>query len=928
MDAVREQRYNIRVMFGILGKFWDSNEREINRLKPLVSQINDLEKKTVKLTDKQLKGKFVEFKLRHQKGETLDELLPEVFACVREAAKRVIGERHYDVQMMAAIILHQGKIAEQKTGEGKTLSASPALFLNAIAGKGVHLVTVNDYLAKRDAGWMGPVFDALGATVAAIVHEQQYIFDPKQKDNLHEDKRLRYLRPVTRKEAYQADITYGTNNEFGFDYLRDNRGLSLQDQVQRGHYFAAVDEVDSILIDEARTPLIISMPDQEPTEKYYQFSKIVDQLSADTDYIIDEKMRTAHLTEHGILKLEKILKVDNLYEKDFSTLHHIEQSLKARTLFHRDRDYVVKDGEVIIVDEFTGRLMFGRRYSEGLHQSIEAKEGVRIQQESKTLATISFQNYFRLYEKLAGMTGTAATEAEEFNKIYKLEVVVIPTNKTVARIDHSDTIYKTQKAKYTAVANLVEELHEKGQPVLVGTTSIEKNEFLSELLKRKKISHALLNAKNHEKEAEIISKAGEKGAVTVATNMAGRGVDIKLGKAVDKLGGLYVIGTERHESRRIDNQLRGRSGRQGDPGQTRFFVSLEDDLMRIFGGEQVSRVMDFLKMPEETPIEHAMVSRAIEGAQKKVEGHNFDARKHTVEYDDVMNQQRKIIYALRKQVLETAESKDDTLKQQILDKISQEISNIITAQSEEGIQSEVIINEFATIVPINADTRKDLEKKISELDTTDQVSEFLLNLAYEWYEEREKQVGLDVARQMEVFTYLTTIDTLWIEHLDAMDDLRAGIGLRGYAQRDPLIEYKRESFELFEKLMVTIDYEIVHKIYRVGVQNQQNMPIAAFGEVKEIHPEIEIGVATEARELESSIKNQKLSDSRIKIEEVPISPALAHTGATKVTVERDGAVVAQNVYGEDHALQKNKVGRNDPCWCGSGKKYKRCHYPN
>ncbi len=616
-------------MLGILGKLLDSNDREIKKLKPLVESINALEKKVSRLTDKQLTEKFEHFKKLHAQGKSLDELLVEVFAHVRESANRQLKQRHFDVQLLASIVLHQGKIAEQRTGEGKTLSATPALFLNAIAGKGVHLVTVNDYLAMRDCGWMGPVFHALGANCATIVHDGAYIFDPKHKSTTHEDKRLQHLRPVSRKEAYEADVTYGTNNEFGFDYLRDNMAFRLSDQSQRGHFFAVVDEVDSILIDEARTPLIISQPTTEATSKYYDLAKIIDSL-VESDYVVDEKLKTAHLTENGTLKIEKMLGVDNLYEKDFSTLHHLEEALKAKTLFQKDKDYVVKDGEVIIVDEFTGRLMIGRRYSEGLHQAIEAKEGVTIQRESQTLATISFQNYFRMYEKLSGMTGTAATEAEEFSKIYKLEVVVIPTNNPMIRMDDPDSIYKTQSGKYTAVANLVEELHKKGQPVLVGTTAIDKNEFLSELLKRKGISHSLLNAKNHEKEAEIISHAGEKGAVTVATNMAGRGVDIVLSKGVMELGGLYVVGTERHESRRIDNQLRGRSGRQGDAGETRFFVSLEDDLMRIFGGEQVSKVMDFLKMPEDVPIEHGLISKAIEGAQKKVEGHNFDIRKHTV----------------------------------------------------------------------------------------------------------------------------------------------------------------------------------------------------------------------------------------------------------------------------------------------------------
>lgn len=901
-------------MLGILGKLLDSNEREISKIKPLVLKINELEKKTEKLSDVQLKAKFTEFKKRYEKGETLDDLLVEAYACVRESAKRNLKQRHFDVQLIASIVLHQGKIAEQKTGEGKTLSATPAIFLNAITGKGVHVITVNDYLARRDCGWMGPVFSALGVSVATIVHDKAYIYDPKHKESGHDDKRLLHLRPISRKEAYEADITYGTNNEFGFDYLRDNMAFRLSDQVQRGHHFAIVDEVDSILIDEARTPLIISQPAQEATDKYYKFSKIIDSLSP-SDYIVDEKQRTAHLTEGGILKIEKMLGVDNLYEKDFSTLHHLEQALKARTLFQKDKDYVVKDGEVTIVDEFTGRLMVGRRYSEGLHQAIEAKENVEIQQESQTLATISFQNYFRMYEKLAGMTGTAATEAEEFHKIYKLDVVVIPTNNPMVRIDHPDTIYKTISGKYTAVANLVAELHEKGQSVLVGTTSIEKNEFLSSLLKKKGISHALLNAKNHEREAEIIAKAGEKGAVTVATNMAGRGVDILLGKNVDKLGGLYVIGTERHESRRIDNQLRGRSGRQGDNGETRFFVSLEDDLMRIFGGEQVSKVMDFLKMDENMPIEHGLVSKAIEGAQKKVEGHNFDIRKHTVEYDDVMNQQRKIIYEIRKKILESAEKKDSTLKDEILEKINQEVANIIVLNSEEGLDYTKIVEEFSTIVPIDDTSKKQIIKQLASL-SHEQTEEFLNNLAVEFYETREKQVGDETARQMEVFVYLNTIDTLWIEHLDTMDDLRSGIGLRGYAQRDPLIEYKREGFELFEKLMVEIDFEIVHRIYKVSVQgeNQQHQHIR----VEEIHPQIEVGVETEKEEVQKIAKGE------------PLDKVLQSEGeVTKVRIERNG-VVTEEVYGGGGQLEKahGKLGRNDPCWCGSGKKYKKCHYPN
>ena len=907
-------------MLGILGKLLDSNEREIGKLKPLVDSINNLEKKASKLTDKQLKGKFAEFKVAHERGKSLEELLPEAFALVREATKRTLKMRHFDVQLMAAIILHQGKIAEQKTGEGKTLSATPALFLNAIAGKGVHLVTVNDYLAMRDCGWMGPIYDALGATVATIVHDTAYIYDSKFKSDTHEDKRLRHLKPVSRKQAYAADITYGTNNEFGFDYLRDNMVFRLADQSQRGHFFAVVDEVDSILIDEARTPLIISQPAQEATAKYQEFVKIIDKLLP-SDYVLDEKLRTVHLTEGGNLKIEKMLGVDNLYEKDFSTLHHLEEALKAKTLFQRDKDYVVKDGEVIIVDEFTGRLMMGRRYSEGLHQAIEAKEGVAIQQESQTLATISFQNYFRMYEKLSGMTGTASTEAEEFNKIYKLEVIIIPTNNPMVRVDHPDTIYKTQSGKYTAVANLVEELHKKGQPVLVGTTAIDKNEFLSELLKRKGISHALLNAKNHEKEAEIISHAGEKGAVTVATNMAGRGVDIILGRGINELGGLFVLGTERHESRRIDNQLRGRSGRHGDPGESRFFVSLEDDLMRIFGGEQVSKVMDFLKMPEDVPIEHGLVSKAIEGAQKKVEGHNFDMRKHTVEYDDVMNQQRQIIYEIRKKVLEAAEGSND-LRDELLEKVDREIINVITIYSEEGIDYQKIMEEFSTIIPLDDSSKKGIESQVKGFSNSDEITKFLTELARNFYEQREQQVGEEVAGQMEVFVYLNTIDTLWIEHLDTMDDLRSGIGLRGYAQRDPLIEYKREGFELFEKLMVEIDYEIVHRIYKVAVDNQTPVKIE---QAVEIRPKVDISIEQES----ADPRPESVSAAgQVETEKQEISKV--SSDGTKVTIERGGQVIAQETYGQQGQLTKvhGKIGRNDPCYCGSGKKYKRCHYPN
>jgi len=689
-------------MFNFIGKFFDSNEKEINKLKPLVSEINSFEEKFKKLKEKDFPLKTKEFKERIAGGESLDFLLPEAFALVREASRRSIGQRHYDVQLMAGITLAIGKIAEQKTGEGKTLSSIPALYLHSLTGKGVHLVTVNDYLARRDAGWMGPIFNLLGVTVSSIINDQSFIFDPDFIDKDAQDPRLSHLKSIDRKEAYKTDVTYGINSEFGFDYLRDNMAQDIKETVQRGYYYAVVDEVDSVLIDEARTPHIISAPDESPTQKYYEYAALVDKLNSDIDYKVDEKLRTAHLTDHGIGKIEKLYGVSSIYEKDFNTVYHLEAALKARTLFRKEKDYIVKDNQVILVDEFTGRLMMGRRLSEGLHQAIEAKENVPIQRESKTMATVSLQNYFRMYEKLAGMTGTAVTEAREFHKIYNLNVVVIPTNKLMIRRDHQDLVYKSGRAKYSAVANEIEKAYKIGQPVLVGTTSIDKNELISELLRRRGIKHEILNAKNHEQEARIISKAGEKGAVTVATNMAGRGVDIILGgetpnaekesvkfkawqkehDAVVKLGGLYVIGTERHESRRIDNQLRGRSGRQGDPGSSRFFIALDDEIMKLFGGDTISGVMTRFNMPEDVPLQHMIVSRAIEQAQTKVEGFNFDIRKHLVDYDDVLNKQREIIYKRRRVVLENKES----LEKKIIEKIDTSVSTIInthTAQVNE-----------------------------------------------------------------------------------------------------------------------------------------------------------------------------------------------------------------------------------------------------
>ncbi|MCL5675789.1 MAG: preprotein translocase subunit SecA [Patescibacteria group bacterium] len=914
-------------MLNIFSKLLDSNEKEITRLNRLVEQINQKSGDINKLSDKQLRAKTAEFKSRLENGQTLDEILPEAFATVREASYRTIGERHYDVQLMAAIALHQGKIAEQRTGEGKTLSAVPALYLNALTGKGSHLVTVNDYLARRDCGWMGAIFSFLDVSVSAIIHEASYLYDPESLDNSASDWRLMHLRQIKRREAYRADVTYGINSEFGFDYLRDNMVSDINDTVQREHHYAIVDEVDSILIDEARTPHIISAPDTEPTKKYYDYARMVDKLTGELDYQVDEKLRTAHLTEHGISKIEKMLGVENLYEKDFATVHHVENALKARTLFHKDRDYVVKDNEVIIVDEFTGRLMFGRRFGEGLHQAIEAKENVSIQQESRTLATISLQNYFRMYEKLAGMTGTAATEAEEFHKIYNLEVISIPTNKPLIRKDMTDLVYKTGRAKYAAVVAEIEQMHKIGRPVLVGTTSIEKNELLSQFLNHKGIKHEILNAKNHEKEAAIIANAGEKGAVTVATNMAGRGVDIILGgptpskqitdsskertdnkeqttknnydqeynkwqknhEEVVKLGGLHVIGTERHESRRIDNQLRGRSGRQGDPGSSRFFVALDDDVMRLFGGDQVAKLMNVFKLPENIPLEHPMVSRAIEQAQVKVETFNFDTRKHLVEYDDVMNKQREIVYKARRKVLENAKDKERGLKTEILEKVDKEINLIVSMHAPEGyqeIEREKIIGEFVAIIPFDQNSQDQLNKQLAQFSIAPDISGFLKGVAKDVYEQREKQLGQELMSQVESWVNLSVIDKLWMDHLDAIDDLREGIGLRGYGQRDPLVEYKQEAFSLFETLMAQIDSEIVHRIYKVQVQ-------IAPDQLKQMQQEQE------------RLKNQ----------------AVAQSASTA------SAVSTTSSSSQSAPVSHQKIGRNDPCWCGSGKKWKKCHYP-
>ncbi len=900
-------------MFKFFTKLLDSHEKEIVRLRKIVEEVNGLEEKTKKLKDKDFARKTAELRERLAGGSTLDDLLPEAFALVREAALRSIGQRHYDVQLIAACALHFGKIAEQKTGEGKTLSAIPALYLNAVSGRGVHLVTVNDYLARRDAGWMGPVFHLLGLKTAAIISDQSFLYDPEYEDKTAVDWRLKHLKPITRREAYLADVTYGINSEFGFDYLRDNMVSDISQVVQREYHYAVVDEVDSVLIDEARTPHIISAPAMEATHAYYDYAKLVEKLNKDTDFVIDEKLRTAHLTDHGILKIEKFLGVGNIYEKDFETVHHIEAALKARTLFQREKDYIVKDGQVVIVDEFTGRLLVGRRFSEGIHQAIEAKEGVAIQQESKTLATVSLQNYFRMYEKLAGMTGTAVTEAEEFQKIYKLDVLVIPTHRAMIRQDFADSVYKTPRAKYAAIAQDVAEAHKRGQPVLVGTTSIDKNEIISDLLSRKGVPHQVLNAKNHLQEAMIIAEAGKKGAVTVATNMAGRGVDIILGgsrrekwevdneKVWEKeerewqkhhdevlaLGGLHVIGSERHESRRIDNQLRGRSGRQGDPGSSRFFVSLEDDIMRLFGGDQVARLMTVFKLPEEVPLEHPMVSRAIEQAQVKVEGFHFDSRKHLVEYDDVLTKQREIVYRRRRKILEGERSKE-----KILTNIGTEIAGVVAVYSAEGaIDRQKIVTEFSSIIPFDPPSQQQLVKQLEQMHTQEEITEFLTKVAADIYENREKNVSPEVMAQIERWVSLSVIDNLWMDHLDAIDDLREGIGLRGYGQRDPLVEYKNEAFSMFERLIAAIDGEIVHRIYKVQVQMQP--PATAAPDKKK--PTKPVPAIVQETVISQAAKNMRTN---------------TEGGAKVPTVN-----------------PKKQLGRNDPCWCGSGKKWKKCHYP-
>ncbi len=933
-------------MLNFFKKFFDYNQKEINRLEKNLDEINTFEDKARKLKEADFPKETKKLKERIANGENLDDVLPWAAALVRESARRVLGERHFDVQVMAGIALHYGKIIEERTGEGKTLSATIPLYVNALEGKGAHLVTVNDYLARRDAGWMGMVFNFLGMTTSAMIAEKSFIYDPNFADKEAQDWRIINLRPITRKEAYEADITYGINSEYGFDYLRDNMAISPKDLVQRGFNFAIVDEADSVLIDEARTPHIISAPYEEDVSKYYKYSSIVRQLDSKTDYVIDEKLRTANLTEAGITKIEGIMGESNIYEKDFDTLFHIEAALKAQTLFKLDKDYIVKDGEVIIVDEFTGRLLYGRRFSEGLHQAIEAKEDVTIQKESKTLATVSLQNYFRMYKKLAGMTGTASTEAEEFHKIYNADVIVIPTHRPMIRKDNSDMIYKTERGKFNAVVEEITKSYKEGRPVLVGTTSIEKNEYLSRLLNKKGIPHELLNAKNHEKEASIIANAGKKGAITVATNMAGRGVDIILGGAppnkyqiskieyqseikdwekrhdeVVKLGGLYVIGTERHESRRIDNQLRGRAGRQGDPGDSRFFVALEDDLMRIFGGEQISKLMTFFKFPEDQPLTHSMVSKAIEQAQVKVEGFNFDIRKHLVDYDDVLNKQREIIYTLRRKILSLPEKNNEEFKQTVFDVFSQEVTDIVNAnfslkEQFEDADVNAFIKELNLILQVQ---KNDIEKFIKTKDS-EGILKFLSEKIEAEFKLHEKKTGKQLWTDVTRMIFLSTIDKYWTEHLTSIEDLREGINLRGYAQLDPLVEYKNEAYSMFEKLVGDINFEVTRRLFKVEVEMSPSLPV----------------IENKAKEKDLVYKSASNVNAFEQATKQTVSPAPQHLPTSTVSgptpsMQPQPQVQTAKQMGfkiiPPGATQK-KPGRNDPCWCGSGKKYKKCHYPN
>jgi len=868
-------------LLGFLKRFLgDNNDKEIARYQKVVEKINSLEPAMQNLTDDKLTGYTAKFKERLANGETLDDILPEAFAVTREASRRVLGMRHFDVQMIGGMCLHEGRIAEMRTGEGKTLVATLAVYLNALTGKGVHMVTVNDYLARRDSEWMGRLYKFLGLSVGLIAHDMDF---------------------PERKYAYSCDVTFGTNNEFGFDYLRDNMVIYEDQMVQRDLNFAIVDEVDSILVDEARTPLIISGPGQKSTDMYAVMARAVAGLKEGTDYTVDEKQKTVAPADSTVPKIEQMLGISNLYAPENIELSHcFTAALRAKALMKRDRDYVVRNDEIIIVDEFTGRLMEGRRYSDGLHQAIEAKEGVKIQRESQTLATITFQNYFRMYDKLGGMTGTAKTEEDEFLKIYNLPVIVVPTNKPVQRIDHPDLIYKTKKAKYKAVGQKVAEIHAKGQPVLIGTTSITQSEELSAVLKKYGIPHNVLNAKFHEKEAEIVADAGQKGAVTIATNMAGRGTDIKLGEGVEELGGLFIVGTERHESRRIDNQLRGRAGRQGDPGESRFFLSLEDDLLRLFAADRIAGMMDKLGMDEDEPIEHSLITRSVEHAQKKVEARNFDIRKHVLEYDDVMNQQREVIYGERRKIL-----KGENLRENIMGMVKHIIKDEMNQYANEKLYPEewTLDGLIEDAEKIYAPAGRLKKEELVEL-SRDELKETLEGLAEECYSQREILFGEENMRELEKVVMLRVVDQKWKEHLDHMDMLREGINLRAYGQRNPLVEYKIEALDMFEEMEGSIMDQIASLMYHVSIVMPQAQSEEADEEAQARAAEAQKAQMQRTIEAERS----KLTDSLKEAQAAHGDDVSAAEARKKPVTNKDGS----------------KVGRNDPCPCGSGKKYKNC----
>jgi preprotein translocase subunit SecA len=866
----------------VFTRIFDSNEAELRRLRKVVEKINALEAGTKALSDDALRARTAEFRERLAKGETLDDILPEAFATVREAARRTLGQRHFDVQLMGAMALHKGHIAEMKTGEGKTLVASASLYLNALAGKGAHLVTTNDYLAKTGAGWMAPIYHLLGMTVAYIAHDKSAIYDTSVVLEAV-DERHRHWRDVTRREAYLADITYGQNSEFGFDYLRDNMVDDLARMVQRDLNYAIVDEADSILIDEARTPLIISSPAEDVSEQYHRFASVAKKLQPETDYVIEEKLHAVSLTEEGIAKAEKMLGLQNMYEGDVTAVHFLDNAVRAQALYRRDKEYVVKDDEVVIVDEFTGRLMPGRRWSDGLHQAVEAKESVKIQRETRTFATITIQNYFRMYAKLAGMTGTAATEAEELFKVYKLEVTQIPTHRPMVRKDDPDLVYATEQGKWNAVIEDVKERNQRGQPVLIGTTSVEKSQQLSDELRRHGIKHEVLNAKNHEREALIIADAGQRGAVTLSTNMAGRGVDILLGQGVVDLGGLHVIGTERHEARRIDNQLRGRAGRQGDPGSTRFFNSLEDDLIRIFASERVAGLLGRMGMTDEAPIESGMVGGAITQAQIKVETRNFDMRKRALEFDDVLNNQRNEIYKDRRKILEKGD-----VRETVLDFLHDEAEVLVEAEAAAPDPEDWDLAKLAAA--LGALVGRDLAAgSFGEPASLEELRDKVAQIVDEAYAAKEAELGdPEVMRAVERWVMLRTIDTHWIEHLTAMEELREGIYLRGYGQQDPLVAYKREAHEYFSQMQARVAAGVAQTVLRVSVRTAEQ---------------------AEKEEQQQGGAPQQTSTS---------GNGTTAAGRADLRTNRDEPVPTTSTG-------KAKLGRNDPCWCGSGKKFKKCH---